>query len=329
MKQEKANKIKLVKIWEILSQETDENNPMGTQTLLKRLKEIGIDCTRKTLYADINVLNEFGYEILCTRGVSNQYYVVDRKFDMPELRILIDAVQAASFITPKKTKEFVDKIAHLSGSRSAEVLKRNVVEFNTAKSKNESIYYAVNEIALAIKEGMQVEFLYFDMDVNRKRVYRKDGAKYIVSPVATVFSNDRYYLVCYDDKHKNVSHYRIDRMSEVSMTQVHVNSIVYTKQLDVKKHKGQVFDMFTGRHEKVRFLADKSLVDVVADKFGEDVKMFSAPDNKISFTADVQVSKTFLAWCCGFGKDLKVMSPDSVVQQLKEYTAELFEHYNK
>ena len=125
------------------------------------------------------MLNEFGYEILCTRGVSNMYYVVDRKFDMPELRILIDAVQAASFITPKKTKEFVDKIAHLSGSRSAEVLKRNVVEFNTAKSTNESIYYAVNEIALAIKDGKQVEFLYFDKDVNKKRVYRKNGAKYL------------------------------------------------------------------------------------------------------------------------------------------------------
>ena len=329
MKQEKANKIKLVKIWEILSQETDENNPMGTQTLLKRLKELGIDCTRKTLYADINVLNEFGYEILCTRGVSNMYYVVDRKFDMPELRILIDAVQAASFITSKKTKELVDKIAHLSGSRSAEVLKSNVVEFNTAKSTNESIYYAVNEIALAIKDGKQVEFLYFDKDVNKKRIYRKNGAKYLVSPVATIFSNDKYYLVCYDDKHKDISHYRIDRMSEVRMTEISVNSIVYTKQLDLKKHKGQVFDMFTGKPEKVRFLADKSLIDVISDKFGEQIKLFSAPNDKISFTADVQVSKTFLAWCVGFGKDLKVMAPDNVVKQLKEYTTELFEHYNK
>lgn len=328
MKQEKANKIKLVKIWEILSQETDENNPMGTQTLIKKLKEIGIDCTRKTLYADIDTLNAFGYEILCTRGVSNLYYVVDRKFDMPELRILIDAVQAASFITPKKTKEFVDKIAHLSGSRSAEVLKSNVVEFNTAKSKNESIYYAVNEIALAIRHGKQVEFLYFDMDVNKKRVYRKEGAKYTVSPYATIFSNDRYYLLCYDDKHKNMSHYRIDRMSNVSMIDKPVNSIVYTKPFDVKKHKGQVFDMFTGRPEKVRFLADNSLIDVVVDKFGEQVKLYSAGENSFSFTADVQVSKTFLAWCCGFGKSLKVTSPASVINELKEYTKELFEHYN-
>ena len=153
MKPEKAFRIRLVKILEILRQETDEDNPMPTNTLIKKLAEQGIECDRRTLYRDIQVLNEYGYEVLCTGAISNEYYVVDRSFDIPELRILLDAVQAASFITPKKTEVLVDKIADLAGSHRAEVLKKNIMRFNITKHTHEAIYYYVNEIESAIMEG--------------------------------------------------------------------------------------------------------------------------------------------------------------------------------
>jgi len=140
------NRIRLLRIWEILQKDTDEDHPMGTETLREKLLEGGIDCHRTTLYEDIKLLNDSGYEILCRRGRSNQYYVMDRKFSNPEVHILMDAVQAASFITNRKTAELVDKIAHLAGSQKALVLKKNIVQFNTAKSDNENIYYSVNEI---------------------------------------------------------------------------------------------------------------------------------------------------------------------------------------
>ena len=147
MGKENFSKLKLLKIWEILQQESDEKHPISTNQMIERLAEDGIFCDRRTLYKDIAALNSFGYEVICRRGQhSNSYYVEDRSFDMPELRILIDAVQAASFITAKKTAELVDKIAALGGSNRAEILKRNIVEFNTAKHSNESVYYNINSI---------------------------------------------------------------------------------------------------------------------------------------------------------------------------------------
>lgn len=161
MKGSNSRKIKLLKIWEILNRDTDENNPMSTPVLIEKLSECGIEVDRKILYSDIKLLNNFGYEVMCHRSSSNEYYVADRKFDIPEIHILMDAVKAAGFITEKKTDELVNKIAQLAGSQRAEVLTRNVVEFNTTKSVNENIYYSVYEIATAIEEEKKITFTYF------------------------------------------------------------------------------------------------------------------------------------------------------------------------
>ena len=190
------NRIRLLRIWEILNRETDEEHPMGTETLRQKLLEGGIDVHRSTLYEDIKLLNESGYEIMTRRGRSNQYYVMDRKFSNPEVHILMDAVQAASFITEKKTVELVDKIAHLAGSQKAIVLKKNIVQFNTTKSNNENIYYSVSEIVTAINNRQKILFRYFDYDNNHNRVYRRDGHRYAVSPFATIFSTERRTVCC-------------------------------------------------------------------------------------------------------------------------------------
>lgn len=199
-----ATRIKLLKIWEILCQETDEEHPMESTVLIEKLAELGVPCERKTLYRDIETLCEYGYEVICERGKKNQYYVLDRSFDLPELHILLDAVQAASFITPQKTVQLVDKIANLAGSRKGEVIKRNIVSFNNTKNTNEKIYYSVNEIVRAITKKKQIEFLYFDYDSKHNKVYRKEGNKYVMNPYATIFSNDNYYMLAYNDKHKTI-----------------------------------------------------------------------------------------------------------------------------
>lgn len=141
-------RIKMLKIWELLCQETDEDHPMDTITILQKLKEMGIVCDRRTLYNDIKILNDCGYEIICRRSRNNEYFVMDRSFDLPELHILLDAIQAAGFITKSKSKVLIDKVASLAGSRKGEVLKRNIVAFNTTKNCNEAIYYSVNEITV-------------------------------------------------------------------------------------------------------------------------------------------------------------------------------------
>lgn len=325
MQGESISKIKYLKIWDILCQESDSEHPMSTTDLLERLEECGIRCDRRTLYRNIDELNESGYEILKRKGKSNEYYVEDRSFDIPEIHILMDAVQAASFITEKKTKQLVDKLARLAGNKRAVVLKQNIVDFNTAKSSNENIYYSVNEIAMAINEGLKITFQYFDYDTQGKKTYRMKKSDpmhkrtYKVNPLSTVFSDDRYYLICYDDYFGNLSHYRVDRMDSVTMVEEPISEAAKSKSFNLKEHKQQLFFMFTGESEQVSFIADKSLVDVIYDKFGNKVRMTESGDDTILFSADVQVSPTFLAWCCAFGDKLKVIAPKEIVFLVKNY----------
>ena len=331
MKNAKTNKIKLLKLWELLCQETDPEHPMSTPEILEKLKDMGIDCDRRTLYDDIKTLNSFGYEVEQSRGLANEYSVDVSAFDLTELRILVDAVQAADFITEKKTKRLVDKIAHLAGSHKAMILKQNIVAFNNTKSTNEHIYYTVNEISTAIIENKKIEFSYFNYDASHERVFRrdKDGEvkRYVVNPYATIFSDDKYYLVCYDDKHKTMTHYRVDRMESVKVLPQDITPHETVESFDIRKHQRQVFSMYTGEKRTVAIEAEPSLADVIFDKFGE-IKL-TEKDDRLYFEVEVQVSPTFIAWCCSFGNRMQVVSPPTVVHTIKEYAHELYYLYSK
>jgi len=329
MDKENVKKVRLLRIWEILKQESDENHPMPTTVLLAKLKEGGIECDRRTLYNDIKALNEFGYEVMCNRAATNEYYVVDREFDIPEIRILMDAVQAASFITEKKTKELVDKIARLAGSRTGEVLKQNIVDFNSTKGTNEHIYYSVDEIATAINSHKKITFTYFDYDEKHRKVYRKEGASYLVNPVATVFADDKYYLVCYDDKHGNLAAYRVDRMESVKTSIEDINETEEAKKFDVIRHRKQAFGMYAGEPERVSFEADKSILDPIFDAFGDEVNLMSISENRVRFTEEVQLSPTFFGWCAQFGKKLTILSPQKVMDAYVDFLNDSLTLYKK
>lgn len=330
MGKEAFSKIKLLKIWEILKQDSDENNPLTTNQIIDRLGASGIVCDRRTLYQDISALNSYGYEVVCRKGQhSNCYYVLDRNFDVPELRILIDAVQAASFISPKKTEELTDKIAALGGSYRADILKKNIVEFNTTKHSNEHIYYTVNTIEDAILAEKKIAFQYFDLNERHERVFRKNGEKYKANPVAMVFSNDNYYLICYHDNHDNITTYRIDRMLNAEMLSDEINTKGKPKALSISKHRKQAFSMFGGEIQTVRFEADRDMLDVIFDKFGEDMSITSLGTDKISFSAEVQISPMFFGWCCSFGERLKVVGPNSVVSEMTELLNKMTKFYSE
>ena len=201
-------RLKLLKIHEILKAETDANNPMPTNKLIDRLHEEGIDVERKALYNDINILNEYGYEVMCEKGRSNAYYIEDRLFDVPELKIILDAINSARFITKEKTRILTDKVSVLAGKPKAEVLKNHLVCFDTLKHTNESVYYNVDTINDAITQNRKVSFFYFDYDVNKNKIYRKEKTRYVVNPISLVFSEDNYYLVVYNSKYKKFNNYR-------------------------------------------------------------------------------------------------------------------------
>lgn len=331
MNSENSRKIKLLKMWEILKSQTDEEHPISTNELIEKLALEGIEVDRKILYTDIELLNKNGYEVLMERSRSNLYFVEDRSFNQPEIRILMDAVQSASFITEKKTDELLNKIAVLAGSKRGKLLKENITKFSVVKGTNEAIYYSVDTIVQAIKEKKKICFNYSDHNENRERIYRMDKEdpikkrSYVVNPVSTVIDNGQYYLVCYDDKHEGkLANYRIDRMDKVEIVD---ESIWQNPKLDFEKSRRKQFEMYGGDTKVVTFLADKGLIDVIFDKFGKAVKIRDGEGERLHCTVEVQQSPTFINWCCSFGTRLTVISPPSTIAQIQEHLEETLQQY--
>lgn len=315
-------KVKLLKLYELLKQYTDENNPMSTYDIIEKLLSMGINVERKTVYEDIKTLNENGYEIMTCREKTNKYYVEDRNFNPAELRILLDSVQAASFITPKKTAEMVDKISSLAGSRRGELLKKNIVWFDTTKHSNEMIYYNVDSINQAIEEGKQLTFKYFSYDTKLNKLYRKNGEAYTVSPVALIFTDDNYYLVTFSEKYSSFVHYRVDRMDTVTVTNKDISDTVLRKKEQMPKYKNKIFDMYGGKSKVGEFLADITIVDAVTDQFGEHLVMHDNKDGTMRFKANVTMSPTFFAWLASFGKKLRLLGDEELLSGYKEFLNE-------
>lgn len=276
MARENHRKIKLLKLLEILRQRTDELHPMTTSQLLSELGEMDIPCDRRILSHDITVLSEAGYEIMTTMiGHEKAYYVADRRFSVPELKILIDAVHASSFITEKKSEELIKKIADLAGSHRSDVLKRNMVCFNTRKHSNEHIYYSVDVLEEAILSNRKVIFRYFDLNENHEKVFRRGGHHYVVEPIALVFNEDKYYLMVYSARHDNTGTYRIDRMESVEMIRESISEKAIALRSTMAEHTEQTFKMFAGKLEDVVLQFPPKLIGPVYDK--SDVPRLGLP----------------------------------------------------
>ena len=330
MARDNYRKIKLLKLIELLRQHTDEQNPMTTAQLCVALNEMGIPCDRRVVSQDIDILNEMGYEVMSRMdGHEKTYYVADRSFSVPELKILIDAVQASSFITEKKSADLIEKIAALAGSHRGEVLKRNMVCFNTRKHSNEKILYSVDTLEEAILTQKKVIFLYYDLNEHGEHVYRRGGHHYVVEPIALVFNEDNYYLTCYSSRHDSTSNYRIDRMDGVKIIEEPCCDKAIALRDEVAAYTEQAFKMFGGQLEDVVLDFDRSLIGVVYDKFGENVKMMPSGESKIVATVKVRISPTFWGWVFQFRNNMRVISPSYVVAMQNEWLSVFFKESDR
>ena len=320
-------KLKLLRLYEILMKETDENHPMSTYDIIEKLAKEGINVKRKTLYEDIDVLNANGYEVMQVRKKCNMYYVADRSFDTAEVRILLDAVEASSFITPEKTALLVDKIANLAGSLRGDVIKKNIAVFDTTKRDNEQIYYNVFNINEAIIEKKKISFNYCKIDAKGNKIAMHDGKPYVVDPIATLVSNDNYYLVCSNEKYGNVAHFRIDRMEKVSICNEPLTIPENLKNFDIRKRKKELFSMFLGEEKSVTFEIDKDLVEVIFDKFGKSTALSPYGEN-YRFTTDVQISDMFYGWCFGLGDKIKIVAPKEICDEYISKLTKIIDFYN-
>lgn len=318
MAQDNYRKIKLLKLLELLRQDTDEQHPMTTSQLCARLEQMGIVCDRRTLSRDIGVLNGQGYEVMDTVvGHEKGYFVEDRSFSIPELKILMDAVQGASFITEKKTAELLEKIAILGGSHRAEILRSNIVNFKTAKHSNEQIFYNVDALEMAIDRQKKVLFRYFDLNENCQKVYRREGHRYVVEPIALIFNEDNYYLLCYSSRHRKTSTYRLDRMESVELLDEPITEAALAIKSEIADYTEQVFKMYAGEAEDIVIEFKDNLIGVVFDKFGEDTKMMRCGPDKCVATVKVQVSPVFWGWMFQFAGEMRLLSPEKLAEEYK------------
>lgn len=325
MGQNATQKISLLALYEILQQNTDEETSMTTQEILAALKERGIEVSRKTLYEDIRTLNSYGYEIMCEKSRSNRYYIANRRFEKTEVQILMSAVGSEQFLTDKKTSVLMQKLCELLGVTEAEQV-QSVISVRDDKSNNERIYYNIDAVTTALLEKKKLSFLYFNWDVNGKRTYRKDKYRYVVNPLGLVCSEEKLYLICFHDRYNDAANYRLDRMDEVQVEQKEITHKKEFENFDIAEYKKEQFGMFAGDKETVTLVFPKELIQIAADRFGQDIKTVSVGNSEYSITVTVQITKNFFAWLTAFEGRVKIESPSSVREQYEQFLKKITEN---
>ena len=323
-------KLKILYLMKILMERTDENHSITMPEIISALEAYGISAERKSIYSDIESLRTYGLDIVGeAEGKTFYYRVVDRTFELAELKLLVDSVQSAKFITEKKSNELIKKIESLSSKYEAQQLQRQVYTSNRIKTLNESIYYNVDLLHDAINENSQIKFHYFQWNVDKKMELRKDGAYYVVSPWGLSWDDENYYLIAFDATANKIKHYRVDKMLHIELTGEKREGKDHFDKFDMALYAKKMFGMFAGEEENVKIECHNRLAGVIIDRFGKDVTMIKKDIDHFTVNVKVAVSKQFLAWVMALGNDAKIIGPDRVVQQVKDELTRLCELYVK
>lgn len=318
-------KLKLLYLAKILLEKTDEEHTMTVQDMIAELKRFDISAERKSIYDDLENLRLFGLDICSRKTKTTDYFIGGREFELPELKLLVDSVQASKFITHKKSMELISKIEKLTSHANAKKLHRQVFVTNRVKTLNEQIYYNVDIIHDAIADDRKITFQYFDYDLDKKKVYRKNGERYIESPVSLTWDDENYYMITYKEKYNNYTHYRVDKMEHIEPCDE--RRMLPDTKFDLSSYAKATFQMFSGTEKDVSILFDNSLVGVVYDRFGVHVPMSKKGDNHFLCRVKVAVSPQFLSWIMSFGAKAKIVSPADVVDEMQLLLAEISDQY--
>ena len=298
----------------ILLEKTDEDNTMTVPQMIEELSRYGISAERKSIYDDLEYLKLYGIDLCSRKTKTHDYFVASRDFELPELKLLVDSVQSSKFITYKKSMELISKIEKLTSASNAKKLHRQVYVSNRVKTFNETIYYNVDKIHEAIAANKQITFKYFEMNVDKKKVYRKNGDLYTESPVALSWDDENYYLITYKQKYDNYVHYRVDKMEGIEITEN--DRVLNDEPFDLSEYSKSTFGMFGGEETKVSIKFENELVGVILDRFGSDVRIVKADEKHFICTVNVAVSPHFLAWIFSFGNRAEIISPDYVIDEM-------------
>ena len=313
------NKFKLYRLAQIMLEKTDDEHYITMPEILSALKEYDITADRKTIYADLKDLEQFGIEIEGEPvGNKYHYHVISRSFELPELKLLVDAIQSSKFITARKTNSLIKKLETLVSKYDAAKLQRQVYVSGRIKTMNESIYYTVDAIHNAISENKKIQFQYYQWNVKKEMELRHGGAYYHISPWGLSWDDENYYMIGYDSEANLIKHFRVDKMLHLQMRDEKREGKEHFKKLDMADYAKKSFGMFGGKEQNVKLKVANYLVGVMIDRFGKDIMMIPADDQHFTMHVDVHVSGQFFGWIMSLGEGVKIIGPDEVVDQMRQ-----------
>lgn len=299
-------KLKLLYIARYLMEQTDEDHTVTVKDIIAHLESLGISAERKAVYDDLELLEFFGLDIVRTKDKTFNLHLGSRTFELPELKLLVDVVQASPFLTRKKSLQLIEKLETLTSRHQAASLRRQVYVMNRIKTANEQLYYHIDGINEAVNTGKKITFRYFDWGPEGERAYRRGGGRYLVNPVALCV--DRfYYLVAYD-RDRGYVHYRVDRISDLTISEEPRDPL--PEGFDLAEYVKGIFDMYHGESVMVTVEAEERLLNVIMDRFGQEAHIRRGEAGRVVFSAPVELSPTFLSWVLGFGRDMRILAPE-------------------
>lgn len=320
-------KLKLLYLMRIFQEKTDEHHSLTISELIAELARWDISAERKSIYDDLEALKLFGLDIETMRGKTTGYYLASKNFELPELKLLVDSVQSSKFITHKKSMELIKKIESLCSVWEGQSLQRQVYVANRIKTMNESIYYNVDKIHRGISENKKICFKYFEYAVTKEKVYRRDGSLYSISPYALTWDDENYYLIAYDSDAALRKHFRVDKMTEITISEEPRDGAEHFLNMDIAVYSKKMFSMFNGAEETVRLAFDNRLIGVVIDRFGKDVAVTRSQEDHFEISVRVAVSPQFLAWVASFGRSARILSPQGVADAMTQLLQEALDNY--
>ena len=319
-------RLRILNLLKIFLEETDENHPITVPQIIRRMRQdYGIPIQRRAIYEDIEALRTFGMDILERRTRTYGYFLASRDFELPELKLLVDAVQASRFITTQKSRVLISKLEKLASVHQAKELHRQVFLADRLKAKNEQIYYNVDEIQRAIRDRMQISFQYSEYTLEKTLRLKRDGELYVVSPYLLIWDDAFYYLVAYHERYHTLSHFRVDKMSKISITADPCISL--DSSVDPATYAQHVFGMFSGDRNTVTVAFDNSLIGPVIDRFGRDIRL-RLDGNRFIANLPVTVSAAFYSWVFQFGEKAQILAPADVVEGMAQMLAHTMRQYS-
>lgn len=315
MAKSENGKQKLIRLIEILIKYTDEEHGLTMAEIIEKLSGYGISAERKSLYDDFAVLEEIGIPVSKNKAKQTRYFIDFCVFELPELKMLVDAVQSSRFITAKKSREIISKLEGFTSIHKSKELSRQIYVEDRVKTANPATIYTVDSVHTAINTDRRLKFHYFEYDAEKKKRLRRDGEFYEVSPLSLIWSEENYYLVAYEEAAEKVKHFRIDKMLDVMVTEEKRTRSSAVEKFNPSDYSRKVFGMYGGREELVTLECRERLAGVMIDRFGTS-PTFHSTDFGFKLSLRVIVSPTFFAWVMGFGDDIKILAPDSVRAEL-------------